>query len=291
MLGNDYFYFSLIRKYVAMMGSLFNGTTIERTDTSGNITQIINVPIEYAEKETMLTRMKVDPSIEKQASIVLPRISFFLDSYKFDAARHTSSNGKYIIGNKPNITWQYKDVPWNFNFRVWFYVKNNSDASKLLEQVIPFFSPAYCVPALLIPNRPPADIWIELNNVSHADEQSTDFKERTILIWELDFTLKGFLYTPIQTSKPIKLVNLQFFDAEVLPQANTIINQNFGLSNNLINTANTGQFVFDFSETQQPGLTIDGKPTTLVANSVPVASINYDDDWGICDAINEIAQQ
>ena len=57
MLNNDYFYYSTIRKYIVVFGSLFNNLIINRTDKSGNLTQIINVPLEYAEKEKMLTRV------------------------------------------------------------------------------------------------------------------------------------------------------------------------------------------------------------------------------------------
>ena len=291
MLSNKYFYFSLLRKYVAMFGSLFNNIIIERTDSNGNITQTINVPINYSEKEKMLTRMKQDPSIQKQASIVLPAISFFLDGYNFDSERHTSSNGKYMILNKPDITWQFKEAPWNFHFTVWIYAKNNSDASKMIEQILPFFSPHYSVKALLIPNRPPVDIAIELVSVSHPNTETESFKERPVLIWELHFTLLGYLYGPIQTSPPIKLVNLQFYDAETLPQANTINNDQFGISNKLINIANTGQYEYDFTAALTPGLTSGGQPTSNSSLSVPYANINYDDDWGIVEAINQLETQ
>lgn len=288
MLSNEYFYFALVRKYVAAFGSLFNNMIIQRTNQAGDITQIINVPISYAEKDKMMTRMREDPSIDNQASIVLPQISFFLDGYMFDSERHSSSNGKYIIANKPDITWQYKEVPWNFNFRVWIYVKNNSDASKILEQILPFFGPAYTAKLLLIPGRPPVDVPIVLRNVAHLDQNTEDFKQRSMLIWELAFTMKGYLYGPIQTNKPIKLVNIKFFDAEEFPQSNTINNENFGISNNLINITKSGKTDYSFTSTTQPGLTVNGQPTTLLANSMSLDMISYDDDWGIVEAINQI---
>ena len=100
--------------------------------------------------------------------------------------------------------------------------------------------------------------------------------------------MKGFLYGPIQTNEPIKLININLYDADEFPQGNTINNQNFGISNNLINVANSGQFSFDSSVSAQPGLTIDGKPTDLLANSIPYSQIQFDDDWGIITAINQI---
>ena len=96
---------------------------------------------------------------------------------------------------------------------------------------------------------------------------------------------------PVQEDKVIKLVDLQFFDGSVMPNVKTINNENFGISNDLINEPNAGQYAYAFSTTERPGLTSDGKPTTLLANSVPLSEINYDDDWGIIDAINEIGPQ
>jgi hypothetical protein len=290
MLGNDYFYFALIRKYTALFGSLFNNLIIQRSNyESGELTQIINVPLAYAEKDTMITRMKEDPSIEKPTSLILPRISFFLDGYTFDAERHSSSNGKYFITNKPNLTWQYKEIPWNFHFRVWLYVKNDSDASKMLEQILPFFTPAYTAKALLVPNRPPVDIPVILRSVTHLDEQNTDFKQRTMLIWELAYTLKGFLYSPVQTNKPIKIFNLEIFESNEFPGGNTIINTNFGISDNITEGVSNGISTLDFSETILPGLTEDGEPTTVLADSIPVEDINYDDPYGLIKIINPVS--
>jgi hypothetical protein len=39
------FYHSLIRKYVALVGTLFNDIYIERTDSTNTVTKFIRVPI------------------------------------------------------------------------------------------------------------------------------------------------------------------------------------------------------------------------------------------------------
>ena len=47
------FYFSLIRKYVILMGTLLNDIRITRTDKDGNVTALLKVPITYAAKDKM----------------------------------------------------------------------------------------------------------------------------------------------------------------------------------------------------------------------------------------------
>ena len=44
MFGKPY-YFSLIRKYVILMGTLLNDIRITRTDANGNVTALLKIPI------------------------------------------------------------------------------------------------------------------------------------------------------------------------------------------------------------------------------------------------------
>ena len=76
MFGQTW-YFSTIRKYVILVGTLFNDIHITRTDKNGNQTQLIKVPITYGPKDKMLARTIQDPNIDRQtATLPLPMISF-----------------------------------------------------------------------------------------------------------------------------------------------------------------------------------------------------------------------
>ena len=63
------FYFSTIRKYVILVGTLFNDIKIYRTDKDGNNTQLIKVPILYGPKDKMLARVVQDPGIDRPTEI------------------------------------------------------------------------------------------------------------------------------------------------------------------------------------------------------------------------------
>ena len=70
------FYFGLTRKYVILMGTLLNNIRITRTDSSGNTTALLKVPITYGPKDKMLARIKQDPAIDRPtATAPLPMIS------------------------------------------------------------------------------------------------------------------------------------------------------------------------------------------------------------------------
>ena len=74
MFGNKPFYFSLIRKYVILTGTLFNNIRITRSDAAGNTTSLLKVPITYAPKDKMLARVVQDPGL---ALVGFALIAFF----------------------------------------------------------------------------------------------------------------------------------------------------------------------------------------------------------------------
>jgi T4-like virus Myoviridae tail sheath stabiliser len=284
MLSNDYFYFSLIRKYINVFGSCFNDLIIQRHDkTTGAITQIINVPIQYAEHEKMLTRVLADPAIDRKDSVLLPRVSFFMDGFTYANERKIASTQKNIIQQPQNqLGFQFAEVPWDFHFSLWIYVKNNEDATKILEQIVPFFSPSYTVRAFLIPNRPAVDIPIILKEITHSDTQNENFKDRDILIWELHFTLKAAFYCPINKAPIIDVTTIDFFAGEG-PNEVTINNHAFGINNNIL-----------ILDSTQSGLTLDLSTNTyltvngVIANTSTLPPNNWvsNTDWAVITTNN-----
>lgn len=259
---------------------------VQRNDASGNTTQIINVPISYEQKEKMLTRVIQDPNIQKQDAITLPAMSWFLDGMTYASDRKSATTGKYIIKNPDDsLTYQYKEVPWDFHFSLYIYVKNTEDANKMLEQILPYFTPNFTPKAFLIPNRDSVDLPIYLDSIVHPDMDSESFKENSILIWTLRFTLKGNLYGPTYKGGIIDAINVNFFYGDG-PVGNTINNHAFGISNNLINTITDPPVELDYKIYVQPGVDANGQPTTLLANSIPLANITYNMDYGIIEVGN-----
>jgi len=287
MLSNDVFYFGTLRKYIALFGSLFNDMIINRTDKSGNITQIVNVPIQYGQKEKMMTRMKEDPAINREAAIVLPRMSFFMDGITYDSSRKRATTNKLVYASgTDNVKVQYEEVPYDIHFSLYIYVKNAEDGTKIVEQILPFFTPEFTVRAFMIPNHPSFDVPVVLRQITHGDPDTQKFEDNSVLIWTLNFTIKGSFFGPIKSQPLILNVNNNIY---IGTWANTSSNVHaYGMSNVLINTiAANNEYTGYISFT--PGLDANGNPTDNAAISIPANQISSSSDWDMIITIGDVS--
>lgn len=275
---NQNFYFSLIRKYVILVGTLFNDIKISRTDKNGNIKDFMLVPITYGDKDNTLARVLQDPDIQKQAGIVLPRISFDLISMEYDGNRKLGTTGKLTTINiddpdNKTMTTIYNPVPYNFYFSVYVYVKNREDGTKIIEQILPYFTPDFTPTVILIPEMNiKHDIPITINSIetTNLNNSMTNFKDRQVMIYTLNMVLKGYLYGPIKKQSVIKFANTSFY-----------ISSEVDL-HNAVNVTPISEKV-----TVRPGLTANGQPTSNLSLSVPLNEINASDDYGFITNIEE----
>jgi hypothetical protein len=265
MLSNDSFSFNLIQKYMAVFGSLFNGIQITRS-IANNQTQLFEVPLSYANKEKMLVRDMEDPDIDKQAAITLPRMSYEMIALGYDGERNNPGIMKRAtkIANDPtSLNYQYSGVPYNMLMNLYIYVKNMSDGTKIVEQILPFFQPDYTVSCNLIEdNDVTVDIPIIYNGIKLENSTSNVFSDKQVIIWTLSFTVKGWFYGPVRNKKIIRFIKTN------------------------IHTGDTSSPI-DFNVDMQPGLDANGNPTTLLANSINVESIKMTDDFGIIRTITD----
>lgn len=275
------FYFGLLRKYVILMGTLLNNISITRTDKEGNVTSLLRVPITYAPKDKMLARMMQDPGIDKQtAAGPLPLISFEMGDLRYDGNRKLNTINKVSVKEPTNpdiFKYQYGPVPYNVGFKVYIYVKNAEDGTKIVEQILPYFTPDWTTTVMLIPEvNETRDIPIVLNDIRSSDNYDGDYKERRAIIWELDFTLKGYLYGPIRKSGVIKFIRTQFYIPSVAD-----------------GKLSTAKGVTPMAEkiTIQPGLYPNGQPINYYGGpnnntgTIPYIEIESDDDYGFITMI------
>jgi hypothetical protein len=261
------YYFGLIRKYVTMFGYIFDDIRIEKTDSSGNETELVKVPITYGPKDKMLARVEEDPNIQRQDAIQLPLISFEMTSFVYDSNRKVPTMNRQSVTNSANssvLFSQYVPVPYNINFSLFVYVKNTEDGNKIVEQILPFFTPDWTLTAELIPEMNyTVDIPIILNSIQLSDAYTGDFKNRRALIWELSFTLRGYMYGPVSSPSIIKFTNTNF---------------EIATTNNIINSV--GNTLPITSVNIEPGLDVNGNPTSNASISVPVSQIFANSNYG-----------
>jgi len=255
MFGHT-FYNQTTRRYVAMFGTLFNDISIYRKDNAGVQQQIMKVPLNYGPMEKYLARIEQDPTFTAPA-ITLPRMSFEMINIEYDGERKLTG----MFGNKTNGTTpstagvQYSPVPYDLAFELNIMVKYSEDGLKIVEQILPYFRPAFTVSAKLVDGSDElTDIPIVLNSVSKEDSYEGSYEELRAITWTLTFTIKGYYYGPTTEKKIIKFADVNFFSS--MDASNPVEQINV-----------------------QPGLTANGQPTTDITQTIPYANINIEDDW------------
>jgi hypothetical protein len=268
---NQGFYFSTIRKYVTLFGTLFDDITIKRTDNAGKLNAFIKVPITYSPKEKMLARVGGDPALDRQTAVpTLPIMAFEMTDIRYDGNRKLSTVKKYAVAKPEDpdvLKYQFVPVPYNIGFRLYVMVKNAEDGTKIIEQILPYFTPDWTTTVQLIPEMEVTmEIPLVLNDISQDDVYEGDWKERRSLTWTLDFTMKGYIFGPVKTGKIIKFANSVFYT----PQG-----ANDGELSKYVGNTDPVAFL-----QTQPGLTPAGTPTSNAALSIDPHLITATSDFG-----------
>jgi hypothetical protein len=274
MFGRTWNHDSL-RKYIIVFGTVFNDIYINRLSATGEVLQTLKVPLTYGPKEKVLARLDQNPTMDNQVAIVLPRISFEMTSLEYDPTRKLNTLNKLTkqsatAGTDDEVKYQYQPVPYDMQFEMSILVKNSEDGTRIVEQIVPYFTPAFTVSVNVVPEVDSArDIPIVLNSISSQDQYEGNFEQRRAMIWTLSFTLKGYLYGPSKKSKLIKLAETTFRLPEDVETGNTT------------NTSNT------IVVASRPGLTANGVATSNVAASIAYDEIISTDNYGFINTITE----
>ena len=253
-----YFSHGLIRKYVIVFGSMFNDLTIQRYNGATRV-QTLAVPIAYGPKQKFLVRLETDPNLDREIAISLHRLGFELTGISYDPVRKLNSTQKnsYVFSDKTLLKTQYTPVPYNIDFTLSIMVKNADDGTQILEQILPYFKPEWNIAVNLVPEMNISmDIPTVLNSVSLQDAYDADFMSRRVLMWDLSFTMKGYLYGPISNSGVITRTQVDLY------------------ANTASDTPRSSRLVV------VPGLLANNAPTTNSAASISRNLIDADDDYG-----------
>lgn len=206
------FYNGTIRKLVVAFGSLFNSIEIERVESGG--TKKILVPVSYSAKEKFLARIAVSLQ-EQQMETTLPRIGFEITGFVYDPARKRNSLSKTISrSNSTGQSYSYAEVPYNIDFGLYIHVRNMEDGLRIIEQILPYFSPEFVVTINFGGVNDKLDVPVYLNGILSQDEYEGELSTRRVITFTLNFTMKAYIFGEIKSHKEIRTVyaNLNNFD-------------------------------------------------------------------------------
>ena len=200
----EYFYHEILRRTVISFGSLFNNITIKHKNNSDQIVSSIKVPLAYGPTQKFLARINQSPDLNKPVQITLPRMSFEFTGLTYDASRKSTTTQYFIAKSAEDgteVKKSYLPVPYNMQFELSIMSKLNDDALQIVEQILPYFQPAYTMTVELVDLiNEKRDIPVVLENITMQDDYEGDFTTRRVLIYTLRFTVKTYLFGPISSA-------------------------------------------------------------------------------------------
>jgi hypothetical protein len=243
MFENKVWYHSITRKAIVAFGVMFNSINIRRKDSAGNIVQAVRVPLAYAPKNKMLSRITRLPTPENpQVESVLPRMSFEVIAFEYDGARKINlQNQTRAVINETQSKRVYGPVPYNLTVNLYAYAKNQDDGLQIFEQIVPAFNPDFNVTVTYVPELGiKHDLPIILNSVTYDDQYEGNLADHRMIIWTYTFTMKLYYYGPVETNEIIRKSIVNTFND---PDFEARINK-YTVTTDPSNVSSTGTYRF-----------------------------------------------
>jgi hypothetical protein len=200
----EYFYHEILRRTVISFGSLFNEITIKHVNNTDQVVSVIKVPLAYGPTQKFLARLNQSANLNKPVQITLPRMSFEFTGLTYDATRKSTTTQYFTAKSAEDgkeIKKAFLPVPYNMQFELSIMTKLNDDALQIIEQILPYFQPAYTMTVEMVDEiNEKRDIPIVLENITMQDDYEGDFTTRRVLIYTLRFTAKTYLFGPVSSA-------------------------------------------------------------------------------------------
>lgn len=214
-----HFYHEKIRKSVSIFGRLFNNLYVIRKNSSGGVLNQLKVPLAYAPRIKYLERIRqnADLNSDTKVALKLPRMSFEITSFNYDNTRQLTKTSKFSSGGTTRETRQKFNapVPYNINFQLNIYAKNQDDALQLVEQILPTFNPQYTLSIYpfrsIYPNFV-EDVPIAITGVTFEDDYQSTLEQRRTIIYNLTFEMKVQFYGDIENKEVIREAEARIFE-------------------------------------------------------------------------------
>lgn len=195
----DHFYHAILRKSVAVFGTLFNDIKVVRVDSNGIVKDQQRVPLSYGPKQKFLARLDQQANLDDpKVALKLPRMSFEITNMTYDTTTKTSALNTITTSTTPTTRSTIGQVtPYLVDMQLNIIAKNQDDALQIFEQIVPYFQPTYTVSVKLVDDLNKSfDVPITLTSVTIQDDYEGDMTSRRSLIYTLDFSMKVKFFGP-----------------------------------------------------------------------------------------------
>ena len=218
-----YHYHQIFRKSIIAFGTCFNNIIVKRKDPKRkekDALESYKVPCLYGPYQKYLAMIAAETTPARQEhQISLPRISFEIKGLTYDGSRKLvpTQFAKSVptpdkeTSGKPIQYSQYLPVPYTLDIELAVIAKNQDDGLQILEQILPNFHPSLNVSIEIIDEtHEERDIAIVLNGIGYTDDYEGDYTQRRTLVWTLNFSVKTYLFGPVDVQKDIRKIILDY---------------------------------------------------------------------------------
>lgn len=203
------FYHGTTKKMMVAFSSMFDDIRIDLDDG-----REVLVPLHYAQGEKFIASItqyeeKNSPGTKP---IAMPVMGYELISMNYAPERHTGSLNKIQDRRmQSERAFMYNKTPIDFQFDLYIAVKRINDGLKIIEQIIPFFTPHLNLRVRGIDDMDqPTNIPVTLTSYSSDILTDGSMDEMRSIIYQLSFTMKGFLYPDVKRFKTIQEATINF---------------------------------------------------------------------------------
>lgn len=220
----EYFRHQIIKTVVAGFGTLFNDIWVAKYDANGNEVERYKVPLAYGPKQKFITRLEQDsPELIRNFEMYRPRMGYELTAIVYDSSRKLMTTRKNVASSVETGTMytRFERVPYNLTFQLHIVTKNTEEALQILEQILPYFGPDFCITFKNFPIDMQADVPVSIGNVAFTENYEGNFEERKSFTISISFVAKTNLYGPVHTNKVITEADVNFVDFKSIVQIGT----------------------------------------------------------------------
>jgi hypothetical protein len=219
---DDYYYYpKTIENVTEKFIDLFNNIKVKKYNSAGTPIQIINVPVMWGPVDKFYSIRKENynetnnPYYQK-----FPRISITGPILTYNSDRATSVNAQRQFYNETlaldSLTDFYEDIqPVAYDYAYTVVIRTNKmeQLNQILESTLPYWNPSRNMRvkefSFLNIERDLKVIFDGNVNIEYGDPYEEN--QNRVIECTLNFTINGFMYLPVRTSKIIKIVESQYF--------------------------------------------------------------------------------
>lgn len=213
------FYNSSFRRYIVMMGNLFNNVQVIRT--RGDQQHRVKVPISYSSKEKFMMTLNKLNSITSEADVakvetILPRMNLTMVDVMYNSTYKTAIDTRSPIKQiRDGVVSQYSPAPYKMIFELGIYTRYQDEMFQIVEQILPYFQPHFTVQMQELHDKQVTfnrDIRVVFQSIAMDEQSEGDNVTRRRLEWSIMFEVNGWIYPPIaDIDGEIKTIFLDFY--------------------------------------------------------------------------------